>query len=371
MEGGMGVVSGIRHAAGNAVHALERASDAVVDEVEDTVAKRGVVGTVSMGASLLGGAMILTGVGAPVGGALVAVGAGLALTRDVPRLIDNPHSFGNWAAVGLDALGLAGGVTTALAPLAAARAGGAAVQSGGVVSRLAATPLGSAAQHLSNANAWALSRPVLSLPGRTLSAGHVIGGAGVGFAGRNVVTTGIRVAQGKADPLEVAGALVSLAYVATAVHGAVQSHHHAEEQAAQRGAAEGHDDWREPRRIEGTDRFEPRPKTTTDQAWIKANGTNQVDIANTPYDELPVDWQAEGLASNRIATRAVGDAQRAGRPLDAKFVETTASDIHDAWLERNGQWAPPEQKLPYSQLSAAEQAKDRIYVERARDAMSR
>ena len=32
--------------------------------------------------------------------------------------------------------------------------------------------------------------------------------------------------------------------------------------------------------------------------------------------------------------------------------------MHDAWLKRNGEWAPEEQKLPFDDLSVEEQEKD-------------
>ena len=43
--------------------------------------------------------------------------------------------------------------------------------------------------------------------------------------------------------------------------------------------------------------YEPRWMTTTDNAWIKLQGSDQVDIANTAYPDLPSDWQAENLAA--------------------------------------------------------------------------
>ena len=63
-----------------------------------------------------------------------------------------------------------------------------------------------------------------------------------------------------------------------------------------------HDEWRAPRRLDDG-RYEPRPKKTTDQAWIAKNNTDEVDIANTDYKDLPVDREKETKAS---ATVAVG-----------------------------------------------------------------
>ena len=60
-----------------------------------------------------------------------------------------------------------------------------------------------------------------------------------------------------------------------------------------------HEDWRKTRlNDDGT--FEPRLKTTKDQEWISAHGTNEVDIANSTYDELPEDWKGENKAAAEV-----------------------------------------------------------------------
>lgn len=88
----------------------------------------------------------------------------------------------------------------------------------------------------------------------------------------------------------------------------------------------------------------------------------EVDIANTPYADLPPKWQAENKASAESAVRAILDNPDAD-------MEQLASIVHDAWLERNGSWAPPEQNVPYEQLSETEKQKDRDVVEAARRAI--
>lgn len=126
-----------------------------------------------------------------------------------------------------------------------------------------------------------------------------------------------------------------------------------------------HEDWRATRRQEhGT--FEPRMKTTNDATWIEQHGGEaDVDIANTRYRDLPSDWQAENQASAEVAIREVERAIRRGENLDENFVEKASSSIHDAWLSRNGSWAPPEQNRPYGELSEDEKEKDRVIVRRA------
>lgn len=126
-----------------------------------------------------------------------------------------------------------------------------------------------------------------------------------------------------------------------------------------------HEAWRAPRRLPGGG-YEARVKTTTDQAWIRRHGTDQVDIANTRYKDLPADWQKENKESATVAVRLVDDASRRGVDLKGEeFMESASERVHDAWLRRNGEWAPPEQKLPYQELSQVEKEKDRVVVREA------
>ncbi len=125
-----------------------------------------------------------------------------------------------------------------------------------------------------------------------------------------------------------------------------------------------HDEWRAPRKQEdGT--FEPRIKTTKDQAWIEKNGTDQIDIANNSYENLPEDWKGENKASAEVAIPEIYKAISEGKELDDQFIEETSDIIHQKWLERNGSWAPAEQNKPYAELSEEEKEKDRAIVRKA------
>lgn len=128
-------------------------------------------------------------------------------------------------------------------------------------------------------------------------------------------------------------------------------------------AGVSHDEWRKPRWREQTKDYDPRLKDTKDTGWSERHrGAKQVDIANTAYVDLPSDWQAETKASVTIAANEVEKAIDARRALDDAFIDEVAEKIHDAWLQRNGAWAPAEQKLPYPELSEEEREKDRKYV---------
>lgn len=86
-----------------------------------------------------------------------------------------------------------------------------------------------------------------------------------------------------------------------------------------------------------------------------------MDIANTPYSELPSKWQAENAAAAESGVQAV--LKHEGN------VELAAADIHDSWLDRNGEWAEPHQKAPYIELSDTEKEKDRVVARAAWDAL--
>jgi hypothetical protein len=122
-----------------------------------------------------------------------------------------------------------------------------------------------------------------------------------------------------------------------------------------------HDDWRATRRNEDGS-FEPRIKTTKDEEWVKIHGTDQVDIANTPYAELPSDWQAENKAAAEVV---IGILERANGQIDLNDPATrlsVGSEIHDAWLARNDWAKGGSLDVPFAELPEEEQAKDLAQV---------
>jgi len=117
----------------------------------------------------------------------------------------------------------------------------------------------------------------------------------------------------------------------------------------ERVAAQAHEQWRKDRN------YEPRPKPY---------GGGTIDIADMTYDELPEKFQAEnrdGAASAYDAITRMRDEEGA---LD---MERLASEVHDAWIDRNQSWAKadqPELLKPYADLPEAEKEKDRVFVKR-------
>lgn len=130
-------------------------------------------------------------------------------------------------------------------------------------------------------------------------------------------------------------------------------------------AAALHEDWRSGRLVGGTHgqadaAYEPRMKTTTDQKWIAAHGTDQVDIANTSYADLPADWQKENGDAGEVVASILA---RHGGSVDLTDQATRAQighEIHTEWLgrENNSYARGGALDVPFSQLPADEQEKD-------------
>lgn len=118
-----------------------------------------------------------------------------------------------------------------------------------------------------------------------------------------------------------------------------------------------HEDWRKTR-LQEDGSFEPRVKGTKDEAWIATHGTDQVDIANTTYGELPADWQAENKAAAEVVVDVMEEANGAVDLSNEEQRTYVGSRIHDAWLQRNTWAAGGELDVPFDQLPPAEQAKD-------------
>ena len=134
-------------------------------------------------------------------------------------------------------------------------------------------------------------------------------------------------------------------------------------------ASRAHEDWRSGYRA--TNGEKPRIKNTKDEIWMRAHGTDQVDIASLPYTELPSDWQLENRLSAESAVDIVLTAVENNQPLDEAFIEKASNDLHSNWLGRNGGWASDVQRLPYVELPEGEKEKDRFFARSAIEAYKR
>jgi len=115
-------------------------------------------------------------------------------------------------------------------------------------------------------------------------------------------------------------------------------------------AARLHKEWRN-LRFKKDGSFEPRHKKTKDKKWIEEHGGNDdIDIANTDFEDLPKDWQEENLLSAKVAIEKIEDVL---------YI------IHDKWLDRNEEFAEENQKMQYSRLPNDEKIKDIEILEEA------
>lgn len=93
-----------------------------------------------------------------------------------------------------------------------------------------------------------------------------------------------------------------------------------------------HDDWRATRRKEdGT--YEPRIKPTSDKQWREAHGTNEIDIANTSFEDLPADWQYENLEAGKEAVAITGSKTE----MTPEELREASVKVHQAWCDRKRQ----------------------------------
>lgn len=123
-----------------------------------------------------------------------------------------------------------------------------------------------------------------------------------------------------------------------------------------------HEAWRAPRkRVDGT--YEPRLKKSKDEQWNIAHNTDEVDIANCSFEQLPSNWQYENLEAARVAIELVYDKTVAGEEFTQEEIQKMAATIHDEWLKRNDwvfnpEYGDPKLAVPYEELSKEEQDKD-------------
>ncbi len=120
-----------------------------------------------------------------------------------------------------------------------------------------------------------------------------------------------------------------------------------------------HEVWRESRKqSDGT--YEPKIKKSKDEEWNAVHGTDQVDIANCSFLELPSNWQYEKLESAKVVIHLVYDKTMNGESISGEEAEKMASIIHEEWLKRNdwvydSEYGNPSLTVSYSELSREEQ----------------
>lgn len=118
-----------------------------------------------------------------------------------------------------------------------------------------------------------------------------------------------------------------------------------------------HDSWRSRhRRPDGS--YAPQPRATTDQAWMEVHGVREVDIANTSFEDLPADWQAENRAAAGVIVGILKEYNGNVDLNDPAIRAAVGEKIHAAWLSRNKRAWGGELDVPFAELPAEEQEKD-------------
>jgi hypothetical protein len=123
-----------------------------------------------------------------------------------------------------------------------------------------------------------------------------------------------------------------------------------------------HEDWRKSRQREGGS-FEPLVETTKDEVWIEANGTDQVDIANTDFAGLPADWRAEKEAAAEAAIRIIDTAGGDINLGDQGALAYYGALIHDARLANGNNWEMGRKNISYTERTDDQVAEDISWIE--------
>lgn len=130
-----------------------------------------------------------------------------------------------------------------------------------------------------------------------------------------------------------------------------------------------HEEWRKTRLTEDWT-YEPRMKKSKDAEWTEKHGTDDVDIANTKFEDLPSNWQYENLEAAKVAVELVYEKVASGEEITPEMIEEMSSVVHEKWLERNDwvydkEYWNPVLAQPYADLPEEEKAKDRVQIEAA------
>ena len=133
--------------------------------------------------------------------------------------------------------------------------------------------------------------------------------------------------------------------------------------------ADLHEEWRRTRLKEDWT-YEPRWKKSKDAEWTQKHWTDDVDIANTKFEDLPSNWKYENLEAAKVAIELVFDYVIAWEEITDEMVEEMASVVHEKWLERNSRVFDKEYWNPtlaqeYVKLPEEEKEKDRAQIRQA------
>lgn len=130
-----------------------------------------------------------------------------------------------------------------------------------------------------------------------------------------------------------------------------------------------HEEWRKSRLKEDWT-YEPRWKKSKDADWTQAHGTDDVDIANTSFADLPSNWKYENLEAAKVVIELVFDEVVSWEEITDEMIEEMAAVVHEKWLKRNDwvfdkEYGNPILAQKYAKLPEEEKEKDRVQVRQA------
>lgn len=133
----------------------------------------------------------------------------------------------------------------------------------------------------------------------------------------------------------------------------------------ERVASVFHEKWRE-NRLMDNGKYNPMIEKSEDKEWNVKHWTDTVDIANTEFEDLPLNRKYENLEAAKVAVDLVYEKVVNWEKINSEMIEEMSKIVHEKWLERNGaQWSFENQRVEYRDLSEEEKVKDRIQIELA------
>ena len=120
-----------------------------------------------------------------------------------------------------------------------------------------------------------------------------------------------------------------------------------------------HEIWRKSRKQEDGS-YKSRYKKSKDEEWNISHGTDEVDIANLSFTELPSNCQNEELEEPRIIIELVYNKIMSNQKIDNQEINKISATIHEEWQKRNDWIFDPiygeyELAVPFEKLNKKRQ----------------
>jgi len=131
----------------------------------------------------------------------------------------------------------------------------------------------------------------------------------------------------------------------------------------QKVASVFHEKWRE-NRLQKDGNYKSMIEKSEDEDRNIIYWTDQVDIANTKFENLPLNRKYENLQAAQVVVNLVYDKVVNWEEINSEMIEEMSKIVHEKWFERNGkQWSFENQRVEYENLSEEEKTKDRVQIQ--------